>query len=175
MASSLLFLAMTLSLSGYVRAENLTALPIICVKSDFYGDFCRTQGTAVPSSDAFHSFTVNKECVCRQACWAHPECVALSVEPISKSQNFECHLSKKGPLDSDLQLTPKATYIFTYKSLSPTLFIGMHSDGMHYLVPNQRKDWEDCKDECAKVPGHRFGIFHSTEQYNTLVEIQQEI
>ncbi|KAK7073220.1 hypothetical protein SK128_017400, partial [Halocaridina rubra] len=51
----------------------------------------------------------------------------------------------------------------------------METDYFHYIVPRRGGTWISCKEDCESIPGHRLGMFQSLEQFNTLLEIDQEI
>ncbi|XP_037776761.1 uncharacterized protein LOC119573676 [Penaeus monodon] len=131
------------------------------------GNFFVVPGKSILPWDAFALFENTDSCLCKASCWAAIECVAWSFVTLADGSG-QCRLANEGPTTLTVPERTDATYYFK-ESAVPGVY-SFKVDRLLYLTPSMPLPYEDAKAFCARIPGHRLGMYKTIQQLDMLEE-----
>ncbi|XP_027207838.2 uncharacterized protein [Penaeus vannamei] len=144
-----------------------TPSKVLYITSAPFGNFLVAPGMSIQPWDAFALLEDIDSCSCKVSCWAATACVAWSFVTLADGSS-QCRLANKGPTDLDVVERSNATYYFKESSV-PGVY-SFKADRLLYLTPSMLLPYEDAKALCARIPGHRLGMYKTVQQLNMLEE-----
>ncbi|XP_037776723.1 uncharacterized protein LOC119573551 [Penaeus monodon] len=109
----------------------------------------------------------NRTGLCKASCWAAIECVAWSFVTLADGSG-QCRLANEGPTTLTVPEGTDATYYFK-ESAVPGVY-SFKVDRLLYLTPSMQLKYEAAKAFCARIPGHRLGMYKTIQQLDMLEE-----
>ncbi|XP_066975147.1 uncharacterized protein [Macrobrachium rosenbergii] len=121
-----------------------------------------------PQEDATHIRSGFDDCKCRATCFTlGSKCQAWSFIE-GEGIDSECRIIDKGPETTNLINMTDATYFFKESS------VGGHytwaPDHLLYVELERLHNFQDAKEQCAKIPGHRMIIAHADDTLNFFIQ-----
>ncbi|XP_064098197.1 uncharacterized protein LOC135209469 [Macrobrachium nipponense] len=106
-------------------------------------------------------------CKCRAVCFTlGSECKAWSFIE-GEGEASECRTINRGPETTNLINMTSATYFFRDSSVGG--FYTWAPDHLLYVELEYVYRFQDAKERCAKIPGHRLTIAHSNDTYDFFI------
>ncbi|KAK4312323.1 hypothetical protein Pmani_016252 [Petrolisthes manimaculis] len=107
------------------------------------------------------------------ACWTKEKCVAGSVTDVDVDGGGgkECRMAEWGPTNTSLIHQPNSVY-FYWKDSVPSSIYEITSDGLLTLLGNETMTFNESKEFCASIPGHRMAMTKKKTQIEVLLDLQ---
>ncbi|XP_047468394.1 uncharacterized protein LOC125024633 [Penaeus chinensis] len=129
------------------------------------GNFFMAPGKTIPDADVALTLPASSTCHCKSMCFVRLSCLAWSFVNLTDGTS-ECRLADAGPSAHLVENNTDAVYFFLQASVEGDYRFDV--DGLLYLKPAELTTYASAKERCERIPGHRLGIYKTTQQYQML-------